>query len=73
MEVPPRSASIVCDPSSYDWNDQAVDGGRAARRNWLEEPMSVYEVHLESWMKDPDGKSLTYRQFATRWSTTSSA
>ncbi|MFN9754233.1 MAG: 1,4-alpha-glucan branching protein GlgB [bacterium] len=62
-EVPPRTASIVADPGSYNWTDQAWLDARA-RRNALEEPMAVYEVHLESWMRHPDGRPLSYREMA---------
>ena len=29
-EVPPKSASVVCDLATYQWNDQRVDGGARA-------------------------------------------
>ncbi|HYP13869.1 MAG TPA: 1,4-alpha-glucan branching enzyme, partial [Bryobacteraceae bacterium] len=63
-EVPPKSASIVADLQAYTWNDQQWMASRAAK-NWLKEPMSVYEVHLESWMRGPNGDYLTYRELAS--------
>ena len=62
-EVPPLTASVVHEWENYQWRDgQWMD--KRAKTNWLEAPMSVYEVHLESWMKNAEGKPLTYRQFA---------
>ena len=34
------------------------------RRNALDAPMAVYEVHLGSWRRNPDGSYYTYRQLA---------
>ena len=62
-EVPPKSASIVCDLSTYVWRDAEWLAARA-ERNWLREPVSIYEVHLESWMRKPNGESLSYRELA---------
>jgi 1,4-alpha-glucan branching enzyme len=47
-EVPPRTASIVADLNSYEWNDaEWIERRKAA--NPLEQPVSIYEVHLGSW------------------------
>ncbi|WP_029150195.1 1,4-alpha-glucan branching protein GlgB [Microbacterium indicum] len=46
-EVPPASASRVFD-SSYAWGDDAWLAERAAKGH-VDQPMSVYEVHLGSW------------------------
>jgi 1,4-alpha-glucan branching enzyme len=62
-EVPPKSASVVCDLNTYVWSDSAWMESRGSK-NWLKSPMSVYEVHLESWMRGPDGQPLTYRELA---------
>src|SRR5690242_18160694 len=50
-EVPPRTASVVHD-LTYTWND---DDWMASRRNAnsIRGPISVYEVHLGSWMRIP--------------------
>jgi 1,4-alpha-glucan branching enzyme len=62
-EKPPKSASIVCDIEQYEWNDTAWMESRG-HTNWLKSPISVYEVHLESWRRGPDGQPLTYRELA---------
>ena len=62
-EVPPRTASIVASLDNYEWRDAEWLKARG-ERNWLKEPVSIYEVHLESWMRGPAGEPLTYRQMA---------
>src|ERR1700733_7482625 len=63
-EVPPKSASIICDlDSNHTWSDEEWMGARG-KRQWLKEPVSIYELHLESWMRLPGGESLNYRQCA---------
>ena len=64
-EVPPKQGSIVHDLGHYHWGDQEWME-RRGNTNWLERPVSVYEVHLESWMKTPEGRPLSYRELAER-------
>ena len=66
FEVPPRTASIVWDSTCYDWADTAWMTSRADRDRWLKQPMSVYEVHLGSWQRSPDGRMHSYREMAER-------
>ncbi|HVC94159.1 MAG TPA: 1,4-alpha-glucan branching protein GlgB, partial [Pirellulales bacterium] len=61
-EVPPRTASVV-HSLDYDWKDQAWMAARAGR-NALDAPWSIYELHLGSWRRTPDGFWLTYRELA---------
>jgi 1,4-alpha-glucan branching enzyme len=65
-EVPPRTGSVVWD-TSYSWGDQAWMARRASR-NALAEPLSIYEVHLGSWMRVPEEgfRSLNYREIAPK-------
>jgi 1,4-alpha-glucan branching enzyme len=65
-ELPPATASIVCD-LAYDWSDADWMHTRRAR-NGLAAPMSIYEVHLGSWMRVPEEKNrwLTYRELAPK-------
>jgi len=65
-EKPPRTASVVWD-LDYSWNDAAFLKKRADT-NSLHAPMSIYEVHLGSWMRVPEegNRSLTYREIAPR-------
>jgi len=63
MEQPPKSASIVWDIDRYEWGDEAWMEQRR-RRNWLAEPMCIYEVHLGSWLRGPQNQVLSYRELA---------
>jgi 1,4-alpha-glucan branching enzyme len=65
FELRPKTASIVADVSSYAWGDQ-VWMERLPALDWQHTPMSVYEVHLGSWQRGPEGEFLNYRQFAER-------
>jgi 1,4-alpha-glucan branching enzyme len=63
-EVPPRTASVVCDLDRLVWGDESWLEERA-QRNWLEEPVAIYEVNLASWRTDPEtGRPLGYRELA---------
>ena len=54
-ELRPATASIVCDLSRYSWSDDDWMEFRQTA-NWLERPMSIYEVHLGSWRRPQDGR-----------------
>eukprot|EP00873_Tetraselmis_striata_P030939 jgi/Tetstr1/451203/TSEL_038239.t1 len=62
-ELRPRTASVVADPTPFAWTDDAYMEARKSR-DYRREPMSVYEVHLGSWRKRPDGGFLSYDQLA---------
>ncbi|HET9795086.1 MAG TPA: 1,4-alpha-glucan branching protein GlgB [Thermoanaerobaculia bacterium] len=59
-ETPPNTASIVWD-LDYAWQDEEWMATRG-RRNALDAPISIYEVHLGSWRRGADG--VTYRGIA---------
>ncbi|MCS7206743.1 MAG: 1,4-alpha-glucan branching protein GlgB [Dehalococcoidia bacterium] len=61
-ETPPATASVVWD-LSYSWGDSAWMAERR-RRNSLDAPIAIYEVHLGSWMRGEGGRFLTYRELA---------
>ena len=66
-EIPPRTASIVDGENTYDWHDAEWMEKRAADDTfWLHAPVSIYEVHLGSWRRDPSepGRFLTCRELA---------
>jgi len=64
-ETPPKSASLVWNTGKYEWRDSAWMDARG-RIDWLKSPLSIYEVHLESWMRGPQGQALTYREMAIK-------
>ncbi len=66
QEPIPGGASVVCD-LDFDWSDEAWMAARAERQG-LRAPVSIYEVHLASWMRVPEegARPLTYRELAPR-------
>jgi 1,4-alpha-glucan branching enzyme len=64
--TPPLKESIVR-RLDYDWNDADWMKSRGAKQK-LDKPMSIYEMHLGSWMRVPEDKnrSLSYRELAPR-------
>lgn len=61
MEVRPGNCSVICDLSQYEFQD----------KEWIEQrqettkrPVTIYEVHLGTFQKNPDGTWLTYEQLA---------
>ena len=63
FEFRPNTSSIVVNENSYEWLDHQWLTERSSR-NWLHEPMSIYEVHLGSWRRDKLGNFLNYRALA---------
>ena len=65
-EEPPHTASMVAD-TWYEWEDEQWMSTRDNRQA-LNQPMSVYELHLGSWARDPadPGRFLNYREIAER-------
>src|SRR5580692_2525386 len=65
-EQPPRTASVLWD-LDYQWADDGWMQNREGR-NSLHAPISIYEVHLGSWMRVPEehNRPLNYREMATR-------
>ncbi len=63
-ELPPGTASVVWD-LSYKWKDRTWMKNRG-RVNAPDAPISVYEVHLGSWRRDPSEpeRFLSYREIA---------
>jgi len=61
-EAPPRTASRVW-TLDYEWGD-AEWMARRKDANALRAPWSIYEVHLGSWRRTADGRSLSYREIA---------
>ncbi len=61
-EAPPDTASVIF-RSTYEWGDAEWMARRAAARPW-DERMAVYEVHLGSWRRHPDGRYHGYGELA---------
>ncbi len=63
-EVPPKTASVVWD-TWHEWQDADWMSSRAGK-NSLDNPISVYEIHLGSWRRDPGDptRELSYPEIA---------
>ncbi len=66
-ELRPKSASIVHSIDRAAWHDRDWIEQRP-RRQALDAPMAIYEVHLGSWRRAPGegNRVLTYRELAER-------
>jgi 1,4-alpha-glucan branching enzyme len=64
-ELAPGTASIVTDPTPFTWTDDAWMAERGARQT-AQSPMSVYEVHVGSWLRDEHGESYSWSGLADR-------
>ena len=64
FEKRPANACVVYElDNKFEWND--TDWlERRKTTNWLEKPMSVYEVHLGSYKRKDDNQFLTYKELA---------
>jgi 1,4-alpha-glucan branching enzyme len=65
-QISPDTASVVWD-LSYEWQDRQWMEERHAK-NSFRSPMSIYEIHLGSWMRVPEesNRPLTYRELAPK-------
>ncbi|HNX76353.1 MAG TPA: 1,4-alpha-glucan branching protein GlgB [Candidatus Rifleibacterium sp.] len=64
-EVRPKTASKIYDISGYDWKDGDWLKARG-QRNWQREPVSIFECHLGSFMRNLEegNRFMTYRELA---------
>ncbi|HEX4296466.1 MAG TPA: 1,4-alpha-glucan branching protein GlgB [Devosia sp.] len=62
-ELRPKTASIVADPTPFNWTDGKYIEARG-KKDWRRAPISIYEVHLGSWRKRADGSFMSYQQLA---------
>jgi len=62
-EPPPATASVVASPAEWRWHDADWMKERA-RRHAPDAPISIYEVHLASWMRP--GKTLQWDDAADK-------
>ena len=63
FEAAPQNASIVWNNRKFAWTDDAWLEQRRTRQP-LREALSIYEVHLGSWMKKSIAESFSYREVA---------
>ncbi len=62
-ELRPKTASVVWQDQGFAWNDAAwMD----SRDQGPDRPMSIYELHLGSWLRDSNNWFLNYRELAPK-------
>lgn len=63
MELRPAHRSIVCAPSTFSFSDQ---DWMDARTDCFNKPLSIYELHVGSWIKPDDNPEhwYTYEELA---------
>jgi 1,4-alpha-glucan branching enzyme len=62
-ELRPNTGSVVANLDTYSWKDfHWMD--RRSKKNWLDSPISIYEVHLGAWRRVPESHNrwLNYRE-----------
>jgi 1,4-alpha-glucan branching enzyme len=62
-ELRPNTGSVVARLDKHQWQDSEWIS-RRSQKDWLEQPILVYEVHLGSWRRIPEDHNrwLTYRE-----------
>ena len=63
FELRPSTSTLVYDIEGYEWGDSQWVANRDAN-DPLRGPINIYELHLGSWRRTPEGGFLTYRQIA---------
>jgi 1,4-alpha-glucan branching enzyme len=64
-ELPPATASVVANPLTFAWTDDAWLRSRASRQH-AGAPLSIYELHAGSWLRDEHGESLQWDALGER-------
>lgn len=59
----PENASKIYDIDEYKWTDRIYLESRE-KHNVIESPINIYEVHIGSWIKYPDGNYYNYRDIS---------
>lgn len=62
-QLRPLHASVVRELGAFNWTDDAWQVERAANVD-EERPLNIYEMHLGSWRRNPDGSFMNYREIA---------
>ncbi|AKL96826.1 1,4-alpha-glucan-branching enzyme [Clostridium aceticum] len=62
-EVRPNTASVVYPLEGYKWQDEVWQRNKCKKNN-LQGPMVIYEIHLGSWKRKENGDFYSYREIA---------
>ncbi len=63
-EIAPKTAAVVWE-LDYDWQDADWMSRRKAKSG-QDAPVSIYEMHVGSWMRHANNHSLSYRETAVK-------
>ncbi len=63
FEMRPNTAALAGIHVTHSWQDEQW---LAKRKNWdwLHQPLNIYEIHVGSWKRHPDGRVYSYRELA---------
>ncbi|ABI59542.1 1,4-alpha-glucan branching enzyme [Nitrosomonas eutropha] len=62
-ELRPNNAALTPVESRYEWQDNDWMVQRAGW-DWLHAPVNIYELHVGSWKRHPDGSFYSYQELA---------
>ncbi len=58
-ELRPLTASVLCRAAEHPWHDADWQAQRRQRQS-REAPIAIYELHVGSWRRHPDGRQYTW-------------
>lgn len=64
-EMPPATASVVAEPLDFRWRDEEWMRNRATRQA-PDAPLSIYEIHMASWLHGETGGPLGWDEAIDR-------
>jgi 1,4-alpha-glucan branching enzyme len=63
FELRPNTAGRAGVSITHIWQDEQWIAGRS-QWDWLHQPLNIYEIHVGSWRRHPDGRVYSYRELA---------
>ena len=63
FELRPNTAGLTGINVTHVWQDEHWMAQRK-EWDWLHQPLNIYEVHVGSWKRHPDGRVYSYRELA---------
>lgn len=63
FELRPNTAGLAGASITHVWQDEQWIA-RRSHWDWLHQPLNIYEIHVGSWKRHPDGRVYSYRDLA---------